>query len=138
MIRNIFNGHTTPNGRLDAADVGYHFFVDRRGEVWEGRTIQRMGTHVGSTPSSLNNAGNLGICGLGDFNRERPPRAMTEGITELAVLLARYWDRALRVRGHHDWTGINGYNPVGGTDCPGRLDLAVRLAQLRIKIDFPR
>src|SRR5690606_17650531 len=118
MIRNIFRGHTEPNGRLDAADVGYHFFVDRNGHVWEGRDASKRGTHVGSTPDGLNNQGNIGVCGLGTFAYESPPESMTRGIVELTELLARYYGRRLTVRGHEDWIGIHRFNPRGGVDCP--------------------
>ncbi|MEN6627298.1 MAG: peptidoglycan recognition family protein [Candidatus Sumerlaeia bacterium] len=72
MIRNIYRGHTNAGGRLNAPDVGYHFFIDRDGGVWEGRDARKLGTHVGSTPDGLNNAGNLGVCGLGSFIDESP------------------------------------------------------------------
>ncbi len=132
MIRRIYHGSTDPGGRLNAADVAYHFFVDRNGEVWEGREADRIGTHVGSHPEGLNNRGNIGICGLGSFDQETPPRAMTEAIVDLCEKLARYHGRPLMVRGHADWVGLNGFRPAGGVDCPGRLDRAVRLARERM------
>lgn len=136
MIRLIFKGHTNPAGRLDAADVGYHFFVDRDGEVWEGRDAGRMGTHVGSRPNGLNNAGNLGICGLGSFDHEAPPKAMVESIVDLTQLLSEYYGRPLGVRGHKDWVGVNRFFPRGGINCPGKLEGAVRLARQRIESEY--
>jgi hypothetical protein len=133
MIRLIYKGHTSPTGRLDAADVGYHFFVDRSGGVWQGRDAGHMGTHVGSNPTGRNNKGNLGICGLGSFDRETPPKAMIDGIVELSELLSEYYGRPLAVRGHKDWVGINRFFPRGGIDCPGKLEAAVLLAQRRIE-----
>ncbi|MCH8332726.1 N-acetylmuramoyl-L-alanine amidase [Candidatus Sumerlaeota bacterium] len=133
MIRLIFNGHTAAGGRLNAADVGYHFFVDRQGRIWEGRDASKLGTHVGSTPPGMNNDGNLGICGLGSFGEETPPAAMVEAIGDLSALIARYYQRSLAVRGHKDWVGIHQFHPVGGVDCPGRLDLAVRIARRKIE-----
>lgn len=136
MIRLIYRGHTNPRGRLDAADVGYHFFIDRNGGIWEGRDARMMGTHVGSEPDGLNNLNNLGICGLGSFSHEYPPTAMVEGAIELCHLLSRYYGRPLGVRGHRDWVGINRFNPRGGIDCPGRLEGAVQRAQARIHDEF--
>lgn len=138
MIRNIYRGHSSPGGRFKAADVGYHFFVDRKGQIWEGRSASRLGTHVGSKPRGRNNRGNLGICGLGDFDAENPPKAMTESIADLAMYIARYYGRRLNVRGHDDWVGANGFRPRGGTNCPARLRRAIPLARDRIKRDFPR
>ncbi len=138
MIRNIYRGHSSPGGRFMAADVGYHFLVDRQGQIWEGRSASRLGTHVGSKPRGRNNRGNLGICGLGDFDAEHPPKVMTESIADLAMYIARYYGRRLRVRGHDDWVGANGFRPRGGVGCPARLRRAIPLAQDRIERDFPR
>ncbi len=129
MIRNIFRGHTARRDRLDAPDVGYHFFVDRDGDVWEGRDARMLGTHVGSTPEGLNNEDNLGVCGLGTFLHENPPRAMVAGAARLCDLLAEYYGRPLTVRGHKDWLDIHRFHPYGGVDCPGRLEAAVRQAR---------
>lgn len=138
MIRTIYKSHISPGGRLKAADVGYHFFVDRNGEVWEGRDARMLGTHVGSTPDGLNNRGNLGICGLGTFKRERPTRAMRRAIAELSALIACYYDRRLEVRGHRDWIGANRFRPKGGVDCPGRLQSAVDKARKEVRVALER
>lgn len=136
MIRAIYRGHTDPDGRLDAADVGYHFLVDGHGQVWEGRDAGHVGTHVGSRPPGLNNPGNLGICGLGSFVWEEPPQVMVDRITNLTLLIARYYDRPLIVRGHGDWSGIHGL-PVDDTTCPGKLECAVTLAGKKMHEAFP-
>lgn len=136
MIRNIFVGHTDPWGRLGGADVGYHFFVDRDGNVWEGRDARKLGTHVGARPKGRNNEGNLGICGLGSFTGSSPPKAMREMCTRLPVLIARYYGRPLTVRGHRDWIGIHQFNPSGGTDCPGKLSGAVLQARVDMRATF--
>ncbi len=137
MIRNIFMGHTAMKGRLGGSvDVGYHLFVDGDGEVWEGRNASHMGSHVGSKPPGLNNEGNLGICGLGTYARENPPKAMSEAVVNLCTLICRYYGRPLEVRGHRDWFGIHGFKPVGNTDCPGRLERAVQSARTAIASGF--
>lgn len=132
MIRVIYAGHTGNGGRLEAADVGYHFFVDSDGHVWEGRNASKMGTHVGSTPDGLNNPGNLGICGLGSYSHTNPPKAMSEGIIRLCELISEYYGRPIKVRGHGDWFGVNGFKPRGGVDCPGKLSAAVSRANRTI------
>jgi hypothetical protein len=136
MIRSIFHDHTNPEGRLDAADVGYHFFVDVRGQVWEGRDASRVGTHVGSRPPGLNNPCNLGICGLGSFVWQDPPQVLVDQAATVAILIAKYYGRPMIVRGHHDWSGING-EPNGCTTCPGRLEVAVSQASQRMQAIFP-
>lgn len=135
MIRSIFRDHTRLGGRLDAADVGYHFLVDVRGQVWEGRDADHVGTHVGSRPQGLSNPGNLGICALGSYTRQDPPQIIVDQIVNLSVLIAKYYRHPLIVRGHRDWSGINGA-PEGYTTCPGRLECAVVAASTKIATVF--
>lgn len=137
QIRAIYEDHTRPGSRLDAADVGYHFFVDCSGQVWEGRDAGHTGTHVGSQPPGLNNPGNLGICGLGSFVWEEPPAVMVDRVSDLAILIARYYGHPLTVRGHRDWSGING-TPEGCTTCPGKMERAVVVANDKMQAEFTR
>ena len=135
MIRAIYCDHTNPDGRLDAADVGYHFLIDHDGKVWEGRDAGHVGTHVGSHPPGKNNPGNLGICVLDSFLWQEPASMIVERTVALATLIARYYGRPLLVRGHRDWGGING-EPDDPTECPGRMECAVSLASIQIKAAF--
>lgn len=135
MIRNIYNGHVSEGGPLDgAADVGYHFLVDRNGHIWEGRDATKMGSHVGSTPPGKNNAGNIGICGLGTFMNENPPKAMTDAFVELCTHIAKHQGRVLEVRGHKDWKGINKFAVGKQVDCPGKLETVVEKARKQIRV----
>lgn len=45
------------------ADIGYHFLIDERGRIYEGRSIDNVGAHVGGR-----NTGNLGIAVVGDHS----------------------------------------------------------------------
>lgn len=135
MIRNIYAGHVSENGPLDgAADVGYHFFVDRSGHIWEGRDATKVGSHVGSTPPGRNNPGNIGICGLGTFMDENPSKAMSDAFIEVCTLIAKYHGRALDVRGHKDWKGINQFAVNKQVDCPGKLESVVEKARKQVRI----
>jgi hypothetical protein len=136
MIRVIYKGHTGDGGRLEAADVGYHFFVDSQGQIWEGRNASRLGTHVGSKPDGLNNSGNIGICGLGSYSHSNPPKAMADAMLQLCTLVSEYYGRQLKVRGHEDWYGINGFKPRGGVGCPGKLAPTVKRANTVIAAAF--
>jgi len=64
MIKSIQNYHMDERGWCD---IGYHFLVDRDGNIYEGRPLSALGAHVAG-----HNQGNVGIAVLGDFNeRER-------------------------------------------------------------------
>jgi hypothetical protein len=50
-------------------DIGYHYLIDARGRIFEGRPLKWQGAHAGD---GVKNRRNLGICLLGNFNRHTP------------------------------------------------------------------
>jgi RHS repeat-associated protein len=52
-------------GKKEYADIGYHFGIDREGNVYEGRPIGVKGTHVNKA-----NTGKIGIVLLGNYDDE--------------------------------------------------------------------
>ncbi|MDX3850984.1 peptidoglycan recognition family protein [Streptomyces sp. AK02-01A] len=138
-VRAIYALHTTGNGW---GDIGYHFLVDARGRVYEGRwsgqdAIPAHDSHrdavVGFHTVGFN-AGNIGIALLGDFTKAPPPPAMRRSLTRLLASLAQLHrldpreaityrnpldgksKRGMTLGGHRDWTA---------TECCG--DLAYRV-----------
>ncbi|HLQ37806.1 MAG TPA: peptidoglycan recognition family protein [Planctomycetota bacterium] len=63
-IRNIQHEHMQGRG---FGDIGYHFLIDPAGRVWEGRDLHWQGAHA----RDENNIGNVGVCLLGNFIRDR-------------------------------------------------------------------
>ncbi len=63
-LQNIQKDHQDANGW---ADIGYHFVIDQSGRIWEGRNLKYQGAHAGNP--TLNQE-NVGICLLGNFDRE--------------------------------------------------------------------
>ncbi len=49
------------------ADIGYHFFIDQDGVIYEGRPLGYMGSH-----SEGDNSNNVGIVLNGDFQEKEP------------------------------------------------------------------
>lgn len=47
----------------DWDDIGYHFLIDQSGRIFEGRSLEAEGAHVGGK-----NPGNLGIAIVGDYS----------------------------------------------------------------------
>lgn len=100
------------------ADIGYHFLVDRAGNVIEGRPLRAQGAHA----SGANNIGNIGICLLGNFvaqpNRgnsyvqaQSPSSAQLGALTSLVdSLCANYSIKRSNVYGHKE---------LKSTECPG-------------------
>ena len=57
--------------------IGYHYFIDKKGEVTQGRLDGEMGAHT----KGHNN--NLGICLAGNFDVSEPTDAQTQALKEL-------------------------------------------------------
>jgi N-acetyl-anhydromuramyl-L-alanine amidase AmpD len=92
----IGNGTSTRNGQIEI------------GERW---VKQMRGGHVHS--DYMNNIG-LGICLVGDFNRDQPTRAQLEACEELIKYLQERCGGKMQVRPHRE---VN--PPRWATDCPG-------------------
>src|SRR5438105_2267594 len=97
--------------------LAYHFVIGngtstRNGQIEIGeRWIRQMrGGHVHS--DYMNNIG-LGICLVGDFNRDQPTRAQLEACEELIKYLQERCGK-MQVRPHRE---VN--PPRWATDCPG-------------------
>ena len=99
-------------------DIGYHFLVSLDGQLWEGRSIEFLGTHVGGQ-----NSGNIGISFIGCFHSSscsswppnEPPNVMVENVAGLVAGLADLYGIAISstsVKGHRDHEGAT-------TSCPG-------------------
>ena len=88
--------------------IGYHFVVSPSGRVFRGRPVDRLGAHCKG-----HNVGTLGICLMGDFERERPTRAALDALRLVRERLVP-GGAALPLRGHRDHKGQ-------ATACPGRF-----------------
>lgn len=94
-------------------DIGYHFLVDRAGNIYQGRPETVIGAHVGGA-----NTGNIGVCLLGCYH---PPennceQTMTEESREALIQLYgwisdTYGQDPGVLLGHRDYFGT--------TACPG-------------------
>ena len=92
------------------ADIGYHFYLTRNGEIHRGRPLEKIGAHC------LNhNRHSIGICYEGGLDAASFPadtRTLEQKASLLALLreLKRIFPRALIV-GHHD------LNPAKACPC---------------------
>ncbi|MBK8097843.1 MAG: N-acetylmuramoyl-L-alanine amidase [Planctomycetes bacterium] len=92
-------------------DVGYHYLIDPAGRVWEGRDIRWQGAHA----RDHNNVGNIGICLLGNFVRDRQGQRPTDA--QVAALRGLVHDLAARHRFGSD--AIHCHRDFVQTECPG-------------------
>jgi hypothetical protein len=87
-------------------DIGYHLVIDRAGRVWEARAIGVQGAHVKDQ-----NAHNLGIMVLGNFNEQSPSAEQLAALkATLAWASAGYRVPMAQVRTHRE---------LAPTQCPG-------------------
>jgi hypothetical protein len=89
------------------ADIGYHFIIDPRGGIWEGRSLYYQGAHVKGQ-----NENNMGVMVMGHFDRNRPTSAALASLESFIVAqMHRYNIPVSRVRTHME---------LASTECPGR------------------
>lgn len=104
MIRRIQRYHQRDQGY---GDIGYHFLIDPRGRIFEGRSLEWQGAHAGGN----DNVGNIGICVLGSYDQEAPSGAALAALKALIDELRRQTGiPARRVVAHKD---------LKVTVCPG-------------------
>ncbi len=88
-------------------DIGYHFVIDGRGRIYEGRSLAVHGAHV-----SGHNAGTLGIALMGNYEEIEPiPEQLTRLKWLIHVLLEKH--PLTHLAGHGDFL-------PGKTVCPGK------------------
>ena len=89
------------------SDVGYHYMIDWKGRIFQGRPVDRLGAHTEG-----NNRGSIGVVLLGDFSRQRPPLEQVASLkTLLRWLIAVHGISPKDIRGHHQFKY---------TLCPGK------------------
>jgi hypothetical protein len=111
-LRTIQRGHEE---RMHAGDIGYHYYIDYNGRIWEGRDLRWQGAHAGNNDA---NRGNIGICLAGNFDLQRPTGAQISSLNMLLNYLMRtYHVSASNVYTHREIKRAFG---LAGTDCPGK------------------
>jgi hypothetical protein len=88
-------------------DIGYHFVIDQKGRVYEGRSLSTHGAHVKN-----HNAGTLGIALMGNYELLEPLPEQLEQLKRLIQsLMLKY--PLTHLAGHQDFL-------PGHTLCPGK------------------
>lgn len=89
-------------------DVGYHYMIDWKGRIFQGRPVDRLGAHTEG-----NNTGSIGVVLLGDFSRQRPPLEQVASLKTLVRwLIASHGISPKSIQGHHQFKY---------TLCPGKF-----------------
>ncbi len=99
---------------LGWGDIGYHWFINGKGELIKGRNEQWVGAHASALKNGLSmNYQSLGICLTGNFETEEPAK---EQIATLEAVLsdkrAKFGIARANVIGHQEIPSA--------TACPGK------------------
>lgn len=85
--------------------IGYHYFIDKSGEIYEGRPERAIGAHA-----YKNNQNTLGVCLEGNFEEELIEEKQYKALIELLKYLVL----------KYPINKIEGHNDVVNTLCPGK------------------
>lgn len=86
--------------------IGYHYVIAKDGTVYKTNALSTVSYHARGA-----NLTSVGICLVGDFNRDEPTAEQLAALRELIALLKDYFASA-RVIYHRDV-------PTSHTTCPG-------------------
>lgn len=97
--------HKNANGW---ADFAYNLVVDQKGNIWEGRGIDKQSGANGGTRSNRSGQAILVLVG----NNEAPSSLCVRGIQEAIRMIRKQHPSAKRIKGHQQ-------SPDASTACPG-------------------
>ena len=89
-------------------DVPYHFLLDLRGNIYEGRDYHFMG----ETNTTYDPNGHFLITAIGNYDKQEPTQAQLNAIADLMAWAVSEFDVPLEnIKGHYNYAD---------TDCPGK------------------
>lgn len=106
--------------------IGYHYFINKKGEIYKGRPDNVIGAHAKGYNST-----SIGVCFEGRYNKEVMPQAQLQAGRELVEYLKRKYN-ITKVKKHKD---------LMATDCPGNLfpfDEIVKQEKENLILSFQR
>lgn len=82
--------------------IGYHYFVDLKGDTHQGRSIETIGAHAKG-----NNHNSIGICYAGGVDENQKPadtltKSQRDAISNLIISLGLILQKPLKVIGHNE------------------------------------
>ncbi|MDR2572088.1 MAG: peptidoglycan recognition protein family protein [Oscillospiraceae bacterium] len=101
-VKSIDNSHNSRRQPFDG--IGYHFIIDAKGNIYEGRPLEMKGAHI------MPNTGRIGIALIGNFEKSNPTTAQMQSTLLLTGILTTYYTID-NIGGHRDL--------ATGTVCPG-------------------
>jgi len=96
-------------------DIAYHYIIDRKGDIWKGRSIEFKGFNFASPDADK---GNIGILIIGNFEEGVPTAAQVTSLGRLLeALAAKHRIGARFIFTHAELNRLYGLRE---TSCPGK------------------
>lgn len=99
-VDDIRKWHTDPKPKGNGwSDIGYHYVIGLKGEVWEGRDDSKIGAHTKG-----HNKNSIGICYIGGGNEtDTRTEEQKEAMVDLLVYLKTMYPK-IQIYGHRDFS----------------------------------
>jgi uncharacterized lipoprotein YddW (UPF0748 family) len=120
-IRSMWNYHVNTQGW---SDVGYNWFIDRNGVLYQGRAWVGTNENVTGAHFCGKNGNTMGVCVIGDYTSVQPSAAAVSKLVDILAYRASTEDiDPLAVRYHANsgqtFNTIVGHRVLSCTSCPG-------------------
>lgn len=92
-VKSIRKWHMHVNGW---ADIGYHYVIGTKGEIWHGRKLGLKGAHTGDWRNGVS----VGVCIIGDFRKYEPNIMQIEACQKLYHDARRIYQKNLKIDFH--------------------------------------
>src|SRR5208337_1892545 len=89
-------------------DLPYHYYIDLKGRVGEGRDV----SFAGDTNTSYDTLNKIQIVVEGDFEKEKPTQDQLDSLEQLVHWLEHKYNISPNL--------VSGHNDLAKTDCPGK------------------
>lgn len=85
--------------------IGYHYFIEKDGDIWQGRPDNMSGAHcIGKNKTSI------GICLAGNFDFSKPTQAQLESLKALVG----------QIKAKYGISKVEGHRKYATKTCPGK------------------
>ncbi|MGH2345926.1 MAG: N-acetylmuramoyl-L-alanine amidase, partial [Chloroflexota bacterium] len=115
-VLDVWSGHAL---ELGWGDIGYNYLIDSHGTVYEGRA---GGPTVVGGHTKGYNYGSIGIALIGNYDVDKPSRAMISSLVRLVTQLSDQFGidvRGITEDGSLTYSNLAGHRDFNPTSCPG-------------------
>ncbi len=91
-------------------DIGYHYLIDKKGKLYNGRSEKFIGAHVFG-----HNKNSIGICLIGNFDEESPTKKQIQTLIKFLKQKTKKFKIPIKnILGHREFPNVV-------KTCPGKF-----------------